>query len=174
MRRKSWNWVWTRRLDVVFGVEVVAPQHDGLEDVNATDGEPAEGGDHRHDEALSDGVFELVGEAGRGGEDEEETGEEEDCASGFSEVALKAPAEAFALLFFSAQQAKQDVVHHVCEHDGGAEQEDDEEPGVTEVRNLQREQIQMRCGEAGRAERELVQGLLRLLRCLDATKLRAV
>ena len=32
-------------LDVVFGVEVVAPQHDGLQDVDAADGEPAERGD---------------------------------------------------------------------------------------------------------------------------------
>jgi hypothetical protein len=145
-------------LDVVFGVEVVAPEHDGLQDIDAADGEPAEGGDHRHDEALADVVFELVGEAGYGGEDEEEAGEEEDCAGGFAEIALEAPAEAFALLLFAAQQTEQDVVDYVCEHDGCAEQEDDEEPGVTEVRKLQREQIQMRGREAGRAERELVQG----------------
>jgi len=48
-------------LDVVFGVEVIAPQHDGLQDVDTADGEPAEGGDHRHDESLADGVFHLVG-----------------------------------------------------------------------------------------------------------------
>src|SRR5271168_1727590 len=48
-------------LDVVFGVEVVASQHEGLEDVDTADGKPAERGDHRHDEALADVVFHLFG-----------------------------------------------------------------------------------------------------------------
>ena len=92
-----------------------------------------------HDEALADGVFELVGQTGYGGENEEKAGEEEDRARGFAEVALQAPAETFVLLLSAAKQAKQDVVHHVCEHDGGAEEEDGEEPGVTEVGEVQRE-----------------------------------
>ena len=51
-------------LDVVFGVEVVAAEGDGLEDVDAADGEPTEGGDGGHDEGLAEDVFVLVGEAG--------------------------------------------------------------------------------------------------------------
>jgi hypothetical protein len=154
-------------LDVVFGVEVVAPEHHGLEDVDAADGEPSESNDGGHDEALADDVFDVVGKAGNGGQNEEETGDEEDGAGGVAEIALHAPAEALIALFSAAQDAEEDVVDEVGEDDGGAEEKDGEEPSMIKVERGEREE-RVR-GEAGG---EAVQDWLDLLRRLDASGLR--
>ena len=72
--------MWTRRgLDVVFCVEVVAAQHDGLQHVDTADCKPAERGDHGHDEDLANEVFPSCrGSPGTDWKNEEEAGEEED------------------------------------------------------------------------------------------------
>jgi hypothetical protein len=120
-------------LDVVFGGEVVAAEGGGLEDVDAADGEPAEGGDDGHDEDLAEGALEAIGQPWDGGENDEEAGEKEDGARGMAEVALESPAEAFAFGLFAAKNAEQDVMHHVGKNEGGAEEKDGEEPGVAKV-----------------------------------------
>ena len=80
--------------------------------------------------------------------EEEETSEEEDGAGGFTEITMQAPAEGFALFFFAAQYAEQDVVHHVRENDGRAEEEDGQEPGVAEVWD-EPQQVDVGCRNVG-------------------------
>src|SRR5580704_10886681 len=50
-----------------------------------------------------------------------------------AEIALQSPADAFALSLFAAQDAEQNVVHHIRDDDGGAKQKDGEEPAVTKM-----------------------------------------
>jgi hypothetical protein len=47
-------------LNIIFGVQVVAPQHNGLQHVDAPDRKPAECNNHRHDEPLAEGVLNLL------------------------------------------------------------------------------------------------------------------
>ena len=77
--------------EVIFGGEVVAAQHEGLQDVDAADGEPAEGDDHQHDECLPQHGFDVLRKVRDGGQNDEQAGEKKDCASGFSKVLAAVP-----------------------------------------------------------------------------------
>ena len=123
-------------LDVVLGCEVVAAEDGVLEDIDAADGEPAQRGDHGHDEALADDVFELVGQLGDGGQDDEQDGQEEDRPRGAAKVLLQTPAETGGLGFFVTDDAEENVVEDVCEDERSAEEEDGEEPAVAEVEGV--------------------------------------
>ncbi len=68
------------------------------------------------------------------GENDEGAGEEKDGAGRVAEMTLESPAEAdVGLGGFAAGDAEDDVVDEVGEHQGGAEEEDGEEPAVFEV-----------------------------------------
>jgi hypothetical protein len=120
--------------DVVLGGEIVAAEDGALKDVDAADDEPAERGDHRHDEALADDVFEVVGKIGHGWQDAEQDGEEEDGAGRAAEMLLQSPAEMGGLGLFAADEAEEDVMDEVREDQRPAEEEDGEEPAVAEVK----------------------------------------
>ena len=80
------------RLEIVFGGEVVAAEHDGLKDVDAADGEPSEGDDVN---MMKPGAAWLrcyrAGLGWRAGRCE--AGEKKDGASGLAQMLLEAPTE---------------------------------------------------------------------------------
>jgi len=68
------------------------------------------------------------------GQYDQQAGEKKDGSRGFSQVLLQSPAEGVADRFFAVQNAEKNVVHQVCYHEHAAEEEDDEEPAVPEVK----------------------------------------
>jgi hypothetical protein len=76
------------RLKVVFGFEVVAPQHEGLQDVDTANGEPAECDDHQHDECLAQHRVDIFRQPWDQRQDDQQAGQKEDCASGLPKVLL--------------------------------------------------------------------------------------
>ena len=84
--------------------------------------------------ALADDVFDAVGKIGDKGENDESAGEKKDGAGRAAEVTLETPAEPdVGLCRFAAGDAEENVVDEVRQHQGGAEEEDREEPAVLEV-----------------------------------------
>ena len=71
------------RLEVVLGGEVVAPQHDGLKDVDAADGEPAEGDHGQHDECLPQDGFDVFRQVRDNGQDDEQQVRRKIARAGF-------------------------------------------------------------------------------------------
>ena len=91
------------RLDIVLRCEVVSAKHYSLKDVNATDCKPAESGNDRHEQDMSDGVFQAVGKMRNGWQHNENAGQEKDGSRRITEMFLNPPAEVPMVFLLTTQ-----------------------------------------------------------------------
>ena len=118
---------------VVFGVEVVTPHDEGLDDVDSADGKPADADDQGENKRLADDVFPVIRKAWNAGQNGQGGGEEEDDAGRAGEMALDSPARAdlFRTLgLFALEDPEYEEVDDVREEDCSAEKKDGEEPAM--------------------------------------------